>query len=103
MSRLKNKDEIENYEMKSRHLMENGWETWYSDDNWVKTEWIEQGLSYDRMGGSTDDIYHTLTHVDDLVEVRELDRVKGYRYRNWTTVTRFLATGLQGVEIREIQ
>ncbi len=103
MCGLKNKDEIENYEMKSKFLMDNGWETWYHDDNWIKTEWIEQGKAYDRMGGPTDGIYASLKHVDDLVEVRELDRVKGYRYRNWTTVTRFLATGLQGVEIRELE
>jgi len=33
MSRLKEKHEIENYEMKAKLLRENGWETWYHDDN----------------------------------------------------------------------
>jgi len=28
---------------KSKLLRENGWETWYHDDNWIKTEWYEQG------------------------------------------------------------
>ena len=54
---LKNKKEIENYEEKAKFLQENGWETWYHDDNWIKTEWIEQSKSVDRMGDSTDRIY----------------------------------------------
>ena len=58
---LKRKNEIENYEEKAKFLQENGWETWYNDDNWIKTEWIEQGKSYDRMGDSTDRVYAILT------------------------------------------
>ena len=54
---LKSKKEIENYEEKAKFLQENGWETWYHDDNWIKTEWVEQGKSVDRMGDSTDRIY----------------------------------------------
>ena len=54
---LKSKKEIENYEEKAKFLQENGWETWYNDDNWIKTEWIELGKSVDRMGDSTDRIY----------------------------------------------
>ena len=54
---LKSKKEIENYEEKAKFLQENGWETWYNDDNWIKTEWLEQGKSVDRMGDSTDRIY----------------------------------------------
>jgi hypothetical protein len=57
MSRLKDKHEIPDYEEKAKVLRENGWETWYSDDNWIKTEWIEQGKAYDRMGNSTDRVY----------------------------------------------
>jgi len=30
---LKDKHEIENYEDKAKVLRENGWETWYHDDN----------------------------------------------------------------------
>jgi len=37
---MKEKNEIENYEEKSKVLQENGWVTWYHDDNWIKTEWI---------------------------------------------------------------
>ena len=54
---LKSKKEIENYEEKAKVLQENGWETWYHDDNWIKTEWVKQGKSVDRMGDSTDRIY----------------------------------------------
>ena len=57
---LKNKNEIENYEEKAKVLKENGWETWYDDDNWIKTEWIEQGKKIDMMGRSTDKAYQTL-------------------------------------------
>jgi hypothetical protein len=59
---LKNKHEIENYEEKSKILHENGWETWYHDDNWIKTEWWEQGKKIDMMGRSTDDVY------EDIIE-----------------------------------
>jgi hypothetical protein len=59
---LKNKHEIENYEEKSKTLHKNGWETWYHDDNWIKTEWWEQGKKIDMMGRSTDDVY------EDIIE-----------------------------------
>jgi hypothetical protein len=54
---LKKKHEIENYEEKSKTLRENGWETWYHDDNWIKREWIKQGKPYDYMGSRTNDAY----------------------------------------------
>jgi hypothetical protein len=57
---MKEKNEIENYEEKSKVLQENGWVTWYHDDNWIKTEWIKQGKSYDSMGNSTDVVYDSL-------------------------------------------
>jgi hypothetical protein len=60
MALLKQKHEIENYEMKAKLLHENGWETWYHDDNWIKTEWIVQGKKYDMMGRETDDVYNKL-------------------------------------------
>ena len=40
---LKYKHEIPNYEEKAKILSENGWEPWYNDDNWIKTEWYDQG------------------------------------------------------------
>jgi len=57
---LKEKHEIENYEDKAKVLQENGWETWYHDDNWIKTEWSEQGKAINRMGNSTDRVYASL-------------------------------------------
>ena len=60
MALLKQKHEIENYEMKAKLLRENGLETWYHDDNWIKTEWIDQGKKYDMMGRDTDDVYNKL-------------------------------------------
>ena len=102
---LKDKKDIENYEEKAKFLKENGWETWYNDDNWIMTEWAKQGKAIDRMGCSTDSAYITergLRDIDDLVQVRSLSE-KDYRYKTWTTVTRLLANGLQGVEIRELE
>ena len=57
---LKNKNEIENYEDKAKVLQKNGWEPWYHDDNWIKTEWVEQGKKIDMMGRSTDKVYASL-------------------------------------------
>lgn len=55
---LKEKSEIENYEEKSKFLIENGWETWYHVDNWIKTEWYNNpNISIDRAGCSTDMAY----------------------------------------------
>lgn len=102
---LRDKKDIENYEEKAKFLEENGWETWYNDDNWIMTEWREQGKSIDRMGTSTDSAYNwekgITGELDDLVQVKSLDE-KDFRYRNWTTVRRELAIGLQGVQIREL-
>lgn len=61
---LKEKHEIENYEEKSNFLRENGWETWYHDDNWIKTEWVKEKKKYDMMGRSTDDVYNSLQSTD---------------------------------------
>jgi hypothetical protein len=60
MALLKQKHEIENYEEKSKLLRENGWETWSHDDNWIKTEWREQGKKIDMMGLGTDKAYKKL-------------------------------------------
>jgi hypothetical protein len=54
MNRLKYKHEIPSYEEKAKVLKENGWETWYDDDNWIKTEWRDQGKKIDMMGRSTE-------------------------------------------------
>jgi len=58
---LKKKNEIENYEEKAKILRENGWDTWYNDDNWIKYEWVEKGYKIDMMGRDTDHVYKELT------------------------------------------
>ena len=62
MALLKQKNEIENYEEKAKFLRENGWQTWWHDDNWIKTEWYYQGKKVDMMGRDTDDVYN---HIDE--------------------------------------
>jgi hypothetical protein len=57
---MKNKEEITNYEEKAKVLHENGWNTWYHDDNWIKKEWVQNGLKYDTMGQETDDVYNSI-------------------------------------------
>jgi hypothetical protein len=66
MTLLKQKHQIENYEMKAKLLRENGWETWYHDDSWIKTEWFHQGKKYDMMGCDTDNAYKKI--LKDKVE-----------------------------------
>lgn len=60
MGRLKRKHEIPNYDEKAKVLHENGWETWYHDDNWIKTEWHDQEMRIDMMGRSTEDVYENI-------------------------------------------
>jgi hypothetical protein len=73
---LKNKHEIENYEEKSKTLRENGWETWYHNDNWIKTEWREQGKKIDMMGRATDDVYKNI--VENSKQNKKLNITVGY-------------------------
>jgi hypothetical protein len=58
---LKQKNEIENYEEKAKLLKENGWQTWWHADNWIKTEWYDQGKKVDMMGLETDKAYQKLS------------------------------------------
>ncbi len=54
--------ETPGYEEMSKFLIENGWETWYNDDNWVKTEWIKNREKVDWMGRSTKEVYKMLNY-----------------------------------------
>ena len=101
---LKNKEDIPNYEEKAKFLQANGWQTWYHDDNWVQDKHFDSPYGPDRAGCSTEVAYEWekgLRTIDDLVQVKSLYE-EDFRYRNWTTVTRLLAVGLQGVEMREM-
>ena len=77
---MKPKYEIENYSDKASFLRENGWETYYNDDNWIMVEWIRQGKKYDWMGISTDDAYKmTLKKRDEIL--REKSEIE---WEKWT-------------------
>jgi hypothetical protein len=56
---LKSKNQIENYELKAKVLRENGWDTWYHDDNWIRLEWYDNlKIRIDYAGVSTDQAYY---------------------------------------------
>ena len=57
---MRDKNEILNYEEKAKVLRENGWDTYYHDDNWIKIKWIAEGKRYDVMGYETDDVYKSI-------------------------------------------
>ena len=65
MSILKHKHEIPSYKEKAKVLKDNGWETWYNDDNWIKTEWYDQGKKIGMMGMSTESAYKILNQNKD--------------------------------------
>ena len=65
MNELKYNHEIPSYEEKAKVLKENGWETWYDDDNWRKTEWRDQGKKIDMMGRSTESAYKIVNQNKD--------------------------------------
>lgn len=47
---------------------------------------------------------HDNTEIIDEVEIRAVLPLLGLmKYRQWTKVSRFLAIGLKGIEIREIK
>jgi len=58
---------ILSYEQKARVLKENGWETWYHYDNWIKTEWYTQCKKIDMMGISTDSAYKSYLYESKLI------------------------------------
>jgi hypothetical protein len=45
------------YSKKAKFLQEHGWETLWSDNNWIKTEWWDTIGDIDRAGITTDDAY----------------------------------------------
>ena len=65
MSRLKYRHEIPFYEEKSKLLKENGWQFWCHYDNWIKTEWYDQGYKVDWMGRSTESAYNLINQNKD--------------------------------------
>lgn len=64
---LLEKNQITDYELKSKILFENGWENYYHDDNWIKTQWMKDGLPYDKMGISTDEAYEQVSNEEKII------------------------------------
>mgnify|MGYP003628261513 CR=1 FL=1 len=65
---LKDKNKIENYEEKAKFLNENGYETWYHDDNWVHKSSFKSPYGPDRAGNSTDGVYCALIQRQKDIE-----------------------------------
>lgn len=60
MVTLRDKKDIENYDEKSKFLNDNGWVTYYHDDNWVQEDWFEDpNIRVEYAGLNTDDAYET--------------------------------------------
>ena len=60
IGRLRNPEEIEDYEYKAKVLYANGWTDLWHKDNWIKKEWIgDHSIDVDRAGCSTDVAYST--------------------------------------------
>lgn len=51
-----------------KFLRDNGWETWYNEDNWIKTSWHDiPGMKIDMAGMSTMDAYKSQLNEPNLV------------------------------------
>jgi len=60
---IEDKYKVENYQHKSKILRENGWQTYYHYDNWIKTEWLESGNKVEMMGRPTDYVYRYIMGI----------------------------------------
>lgn len=88
--------EVEEYshgECPNCHEMEYSWEEYWDenepDDGWLGFEWNA--------------VKDSKTITNDYVEIRAKFNIPSLvQYKDWTKVTRFLALGLQGIEMREI-
>lgn len=43
-----------------------GWEQWYHDDNWIKTEWLKKGMKVEYSGVSLDDVYMNIMQNQEI-------------------------------------
>lgn len=58
MATLRDKQDIENYNEKSKFLNDNGWVTYYHDDNWIQEDWFEDlNIRVEYVGLNTDETY----------------------------------------------
>lgn len=76
MRGLRNKDEIENYDLKAKVLEENGWTTYYHDDNWVKIEWFnDPTIRIDWSGINTDTAYYQYSPEKEQEDLEILNNI----------------------------
>jgi hypothetical protein len=45
---------------------QHGWEQWYHDDNWIKTEWLKKGMKVEYSGKSLDDVFFKIMEEIEL-------------------------------------
>ena len=58
MATLRDKQDIENYNEKSKFLNDNGWVSYYHDDNWIQEDWFEDlNIRVEYVGLNTDEAY----------------------------------------------
>jgi hypothetical protein len=48
---------------------EHGWEQWYHDDNWIKTEWLKKGMKVEYSGVSLDYVYMNIILSQEEVSI----------------------------------
>lgn len=68
MDGLLNKEQIEDYEYKSYLLIENDFETWYHEDNWVHKRHFDSPYGPDRAGCSTNVAFASLGFTKEEYE-----------------------------------
>jgi len=69
MAGLKDKSEIEDYELKAEWLRSTGWSDLWHHDNWIRTAWFNNHkINIDYMGRSTDQSYFLNTESACLLD-----------------------------------
>ena len=48
---------------------EHGWEQWYHDDNWIRTEWLKKGMKVEYSGVSLDYVYMNIILSQEDVSI----------------------------------
>lgn len=48
-----------------------GWEQWYHDDNWIRTEWLKKGMKVEYSGVSLDDVYMNIMQSQEGVSIED--------------------------------
>ena len=54
---------------KEKLAREHGWEQWYHDDNWIRTEWLKKGMKVEYAGVSLDYVYMNIMQSQEEVSI----------------------------------